>query len=152
LASGSLAVKLKAQDQSTARTSALDVEAQRQAPTVPRLSPHRFWDSTNAALFSGVTAARALDFTSTQHFRKQGVNEILLSNSLVDNKPLFAAIEVGGVAASIGISYIFHRTDHHKLERWVSIIHISFGTGGSVRNYFLEPDQPGLFPLGTSRR
>ena len=39
---------------------------------------------------------------------------------------------------SIGISYVFHRTGHHKLERWMSIGHISVASFGAVRNYCLE--------------
>ncbi|MFB3921756.1 MAG: hypothetical protein ACE145_08540 [Terriglobia bacterium] len=101
--------------------------------------PHRFWDSTNAALFAGVAGARALDYASTRDMRSRGVNEALLSNSIVDNRPLFVGIEAAGTALSIGVSYLFHRTGHHKLERWVSIVHIGVGVGGSIRNYKLEP-------------
>jgi hypothetical protein len=152
LASHCSVANLEGQDQPTERTTGLGIDAQRQTLPPSRLSPHRFWDSTNAALFSGVTAARTLDFHSTQHFRNKGVNERLLTNAVVDNKPLFAAIEVGGVAASLGFSYLFHRTGHHKLERWVSIVHISIGTGGALRNYTLEPDQAYALPPGASRR
>jgi len=101
---------------------------------------HRFWDRKNAGLFAGVAGARALDYASSRYFRGKQINERLLSNDLVDNRPLFAAVEAAGVAASIGVAYLFHRTGHHKLERWVSIIHISVGVGGSVRNYLLQPD------------
>ncbi|TAM79138.1 MAG: hypothetical protein EPN47_19205 [Acidobacteria bacterium] len=100
---------------------------------------HRFFDRTNLALFGGVAAVRALDYTSTQHFRGQGNNEVLLTNNIVDNKQLFAAIEVAATAASIGVSYWMHRTGHHKLERWVSIIHIGVGAVGDAHNYSLGP-------------
>jgi hypothetical protein len=73
--------------------------------------------------------------------RSRGVNELLLSNQIVDNKPLFVAIEAAGTATSVAVSYIFHRTGHHKLERWTSIVHISFGVGGAIRNFGLEPSQ-----------
>ena len=65
---------------------------------------HPFWDKENVLLFTGVAAGRALDFTSTQHFRERGLDEWLLTNSTVDNKPLFAGIELAGTAASIGVS------------------------------------------------
>ena len=110
-----------------------------QSPPAKKGSTHRFWDATNAALFAGVGGARALDYASTVGFRSRGVNEILLSNSTVDNHPLFAGIEAAGVATSIGISYLFHRSGHHKLERWVSIVHIGVGVGGSIRNFGLQP-------------
>ena len=103
---------------------------------------HPFWAKDNILLFAGVGAGRALDYISTRHFRKRGVNEWLLTNNIVDNKPLFAGFEVAGVAASIGVSYLFHRSGHHKLERWVSIVHIGAGIGGSAWNYTLKPSPP----------
>jgi hypothetical protein len=115
-------------------------------PTAIPSGEHRFWDKKNKWLFAGVAGARALDYASSRDFRGKQINERLLSNDLVDNRPLFAAIEAAGVAASIGVAYVFHRTGHHKLERWVSIVHISVGVGGSVRNYLLQPDRPPAVP------
>jgi hypothetical protein len=112
-----------------------------QSPAPKEGSTHRFWDATNAGLFAGVGGARALDYASTVGFRSRGVNEILLSKSTVDNHALFAGIEAAGVAASIGVAYLFHRSGHHKMERWVSIVHISVGVGGSIRNFRLQPHQ-----------
>jgi hypothetical protein len=108
--------------------------------TAPGL-PHKFWDTENICLFAGIGGARMLDYASTRHLRDQGNNEILLTNSIVDNRPLFVGIELAGTAASIGVSYLFHRTGHHSLERWVSIAHIGLGAGGSIRNYLLKPPQ-----------
>jgi len=104
---------------------------------------HPFWDKDNILLFAGVGAGRALDYASTRHFRERGINEWLLSNSIVDNKPLLAGIEAAGVAASLGVSYLFHRTGHHKLERWVSIAHIGVAVGASARNYSLKASSTG---------
>jgi hypothetical protein len=105
-------------------------------------TPHRFWDRENTWLFAGVGAARALDYTSTLNMRRRGRQEILLTNSVVDNHPLFAGIEAGGVAFSVGASYLFHATGHHRLERWVSIVHITVAGAGAVRNYSLETAHP----------
>lgn len=104
--------------------------------------PHRFWDRTNLELFAGVAAVRALDFASTRHFRARGVNEVFLSNAIVDNKPAFAAIEAAGTAASIAVSYWLHRKGHHRLERWVSVVHIGAAGVGDVRNYTLGNSAP----------
>jgi hypothetical protein len=134
-----LTLRLPAQETTPEIKPAVTTSVQ---PPKPEPVPHRFWDRPNAALFAGVAGARALDYVSTQHFRKKGVDEVLLSNSIVDNKPLFVAIEAAGVAASVGVSYLFHRTGHHKIERWVSVIHISVGTAGAIRNFGLEPKQP----------
>jgi hypothetical protein len=104
----------------------------------PLHSTHRFWDRTNGILFAGVGAARALDYASTLNLRRRGLDEIFLTNSIVDNHPLFAGIEAAATAASIGVSYLFHRTGHHQLERWTSIVHFGVAAGGAARNYALK--------------
>jgi hypothetical protein len=99
---------------------------------------HRFWDTTNDLLFAGVAASRTLDYFSTLNMRRRGRQEILLTNDVVDNHAAFAVIEAAGTGVSIGASYLFHRYGHHKLERWVSVVHIGLATTGSVRNYCLK--------------
>src|SRR6202040_815066 len=96
------------------------------------------WDRENDWLFAGVGAARALDYSSTLNLRRRGDNEIFLNNEIVDNHPLFIGIEAAATAASIGASYLFHRTGHHRLERWTSIVHLSVALGGAARNYALK--------------
>jgi hypothetical protein len=115
------------------------------APSVPQPAiiavkeqPHRFWDRTNGWLFAGVGASRTLDYFSTLNMRRRGRQEILLSNEAVDNHPAFAVIEAAGTGVSIGASYFFHRSGHHKLERWTSLVHLSLATTGAVRNYSLK--------------
>jgi hypothetical protein len=106
---------------------------------VPPPAPvHAFWDTTNLCLFGGVLGSRALDYASTRAFRERGLPEILLTNHIVDDKPLFATIEVGGAALSIGVSYLFHAHAHHRLERALSVVHIGITTFGAVRNYGLR--------------
>ncbi len=132
--------------------------AQTQPPTAPQVAPqkdsgaqqpantkpkvHRFWDRENILLFSGVGLARGLDYASTLNIRRRGINEIFLTNGIVDNHPLFASIEAAGTGASIGLSYIFHATGHHTLERWTSIVHVGVGIGGAARNYLLKTPHP----------
>lgn len=108
-------------------------------PTVsPTPAVHRFWDRENDWLFAGVGAGRALDYASTLNLRRRGINEAFLTNAIVDNHPLFAGIEAAATGASIGVSYVFHRTGHHRLERWTSAIHFGIATGGAIRNYALK--------------
>lgn len=99
---------------------------------------HRFWDKQNDWLFAGVGASRTLDYFSTLNMRRRGRQEILLTNDVVDNHAAFAAIEAAATGVSVGASYLFHRYNHHKLERWTSIIHVGLATTGSVRNYCLK--------------
>jgi hypothetical protein len=70
--------------------------------------------------------------------RRRGRQEILLTNDVVDNHAAFATIEAAGTATSIGVSYLFHRYGHHKLERWTSVVHIGLASTGDVRNYCLK--------------
>jgi hypothetical protein len=122
--------------------------AKANAPASPKTQPpHKFWDTENDLLFAGVGATRMFDYASTRHFRDQGDNEVLLTNAIVDNRPLFVGIELAGTAASIGVSYLFHRTGHHTLERWVSIAHIGIGVGGSIHNYTLKPAPISVQPV-----
>jgi len=121
---------------------------QNKTPEAPKAShpvapvEHSFWDRENDWLFAGVGAGRALDYASTLNLRRRGIDEVFLTNSVVDNHPLFAGIEVAATAASVGVSYIFHRTGHHRLERWTSAIHAGVGVGGAIRNYALKTPHP----------
>src|SRR5271168_5179040 len=127
-----------------APSPAADANQRNGAPSPAEGKPHvhRFWDETNCWLFAGVLGARYLDFASTLNARRRGLNEVLLNNETVDNHGEFAVIEFAGAATSVGVSYIFHRTGHHRLERWTSIIHIGVATFGAVRNFALKTPHP----------
>ena len=113
---------------------------------------HRFWDKENDWLFSGVGASRTLDYFSTLNFRRRGNHEVLLTNDLVDNHAAFAAVEAGATGLSIGVCELFHHYGHHKLERWVSIVHITGATVGAAHNYSLKTVHKGTAtPQGAAR-
>jgi hypothetical protein len=122
--------------------------AQDPATPVPAAIPaapqpeHRFWDRTNILLFSGIAVFRGLDYASTRNFQARGRTEILIPDDVVNNSAGFAGLEAASAATSVGISYIFHRTGHHKMERWLSITHISVTGFGVVWNYSLESKHP----------
>src|SRR6185437_11123425 len=99
-------------------------------------APHRFWlDRWNTPLITGIATVQVLDFTSTRYFRDRGKDEWLLTNPLVDNRPAFTATEISAAAAGIGLSYLFHRSGHHRLERWAAAGYIAFGAVSAVANY-----------------
>lgn len=108
----------------------------------PATSDHHFWDRKNLLLFSGVAASRGLDYASTRNMQARGREEILLPDDVVNNSAGFASLEAGATMTSVGISYIFHRTGHHKLERWMSIAHIGVTGFGVARNYSLRSMHP----------
>ena len=106
-------------------------------PSMPT-AQHRFWDRENIVLFSGVAVFRGLDYASTRNMLARGREEILLPDDVVKNSAGFPALEAAGALTSVGISYIFHRTGHHRLERWLSIGHIGVTGFGVGRNYSLR--------------
>lgn len=90
---------------------------------------HKFFDKENYALFAGVIALNSADFAVTRANLQTGGTEF---NPLVR---VFGRSTAGLVAnftgESVGtvvLSYMFHRTGHHKLERAVSFVNI----GGSA--------------------
>jgi hypothetical protein len=105
--------------------------------------PHPFWDRTNLMLFSGVAIFRGLDYASTRNMQARGREEVLLPDDVVNNSAGFASLELAGTAASVGLSYWMHRTGHHKLERWISIVHIGITGVGIARNYALPTNRAG---------
>ncbi len=107
-------------------------------PDKPITTTHRFWDRENILLFSGIAVFRGLDYASTRNMQARGREEILLPDDVVNNSAGFASLEAAATMTSVGISYIFHRTGHHKLERWLSIGHISVTGFGVARNYALK--------------
>jgi len=113
-------------------------EAAKKPPIQAPPETHRFWDKKNDWLFAGIGVSRTLDYFSTLNFRRRGDHEVLLTNAVVDNHAAFASIEAGATGLSIGASYLFHRYGHHKLERWVSILHVGAATGGAINNYCLK--------------
>ena len=122
--------------------SAISAPAAIGKPAEPSLTPHRFWDRENVLLFSGVAAFRALDFASTKNFLARGRTEVLIPDDIVNNNAGFASLEAAATMTSVGISYAFHRTGHHKMERWVSIVHMSVTAFGDAHNYALKSKHP----------
>jgi hypothetical protein len=112
------------------------------APSAVPTVPHRFWDRENILLFSGIAVMRGMDYASTRNFQARGRQEILIPDDVVNNSAGFASLEAAATMTSVGISYVLHRTGHHKLERWLSIGHIGVTGFGVVRNYSLESRHP----------
>jgi len=120
-----------------------DAAAIAKAPPPPKPTvSHAFWDRRNVLLFSGVAAMRGLDYASTRNFEARGRQEILLPQNVVDNSAAFAGIEAGGTVASVGVAFLFHRTGHHSMERWASLVHIGVTAFGDARNYALKSKHP----------
>jgi hypothetical protein len=93
---------------------------------------HPFWDRQNTALFAATAGWATADFCVTHSNLARGGQELNpVARMFTKNTPLLAtnfALETGGV---IGMSYFFHKTGHHKLERMTSYVDIS-GSAGAV--------------------
>jgi hypothetical protein len=132
-------IPLHAHSQEPAQPSPTSASTPAPLPNSPStIPPHAFWDRTNILLFSGVAVFRGLDYASTRNFLARGREEILIPDDIVNNSAAFASLEAAGTLTSVGLSYLLHRTGHHKLERWLSIGHIGVTGFGAVRNYSLK--------------
>ena len=122
-----------------APTEPINVEPTSAGAALEKEPPtHKFWDRENAWLFTGVAVSRALDYSSTRNMLARGREELLIPDDVVNSEAGFPALEAAGAATSVGISYIFHHYHHHKLERWVSIVHIGVTSFGAAHNYALQ--------------
>jgi hypothetical protein len=89
-------------------------------------SQHRFWDGENRLLFSTVAAFSAADFAVTRANLASGGRELNPVTRLFSGSTAgLAANFAGETAGVIGLSYFFHRTGHHKLERITPMANIA---------------------------
>jgi hypothetical protein len=88
-------------------------------------SHHSFWDHENLALFATVGALSAADFAVTRTILQNGGKELNPVTRLFSGSTAgLAANFAGETAAIIGLSYCFHKTGHHRLERLVPMVNI----------------------------
>jgi hypothetical protein len=95
--------------------------------TQPRVEvTHKFWDKRNKFLFIAVSAGAAADFAVTRANLQSGGREL---NPVVrpfgHSSAGLAMNFAGETAAVISLSYFFHKTRHHKIERAVSMVNIA---------------------------
>jgi hypothetical protein len=97
------------------------------ANTLPEApSHHRFWDGKNRALFVAVAALDAADFVVTRANLQNGGKELNPVTRIFSGSTAgLAANFVGETAGVIGLSYYFHKTNHHRLERIAPMLNLS---------------------------
>lgn len=100
--------------------------------TVPPLeghAEHRFWDRENSFLFAASAGMSAADFVVTRNNLRAGGHELNPVVRVFGSSSAGLAMNFAGETAGVvGLSYFFHKTGHHKLERAVSLLNI----GGSA--------------------
>jgi hypothetical protein len=101
----------------------------------PRIE-HPFWDRENGFLFAANAALSAADFVVTRDNLRGGGRELNPVTGLFAGSTAGLATNfTGEVVGVIGLSYVLHRTGHHKLERLVSVMNI--GSSASAVSFDL---------------
>jgi hypothetical protein len=90
----------------------------------------RFWDRENTILFTTNAAFSTADFIVTRNNLRNGGQELNPATRLLSGSTAGLAVNFAGEAIGVvAVSYFFHRTGHHKLERAVSILNIGASVG-----------------------
>jgi len=109
---------------------AMALPAIRAAAPSPRPEAHKFWDKENEILFATVAGMSAADFAATRSNLQGGGKELNpVTRVFAGSTAGLAANFAGETAGVIGLSYLFHRTGHHKLERITSMLNAGVSAG-----------------------
>jgi len=107
-----------------------------QPATLPEAPSHRFWDRQNSILFATSAAFSAADFVVTRDNLRSGGQELNPVTRIFSGTTTGLAVNFAGETVGVvGLSYVFHKTGHHKLERAVSMLNI--GASGAAVTYDL---------------
>ena len=94
------------------------------------MGEHKFWDRENWALFAASAALSGADFAVTRANLQSGGREL---NPVVRvfgrSTPGLAVNFAGETVGVIGLSYFFHKTGHHRLERAVPMVNLGASAG-----------------------
>jgi hypothetical protein len=86
---------------------------------------HKFWDSDNRVLFAAVAALSAADFAITRSILQNGGKELNPVTRVFAGSTAGLAVNfTGETVGVVGLSYLFHRSGHHKLERITPMLDI----------------------------
>lgn len=97
---------------------------------------HKFFDRWNVALFAGAGALNAADFGVTRANLQNGGRELNPMVRVFGRSSTGLAVNFAGEAVgTMGISYFFHKTGHHRLERIAPLVNI--GTSSAAVAYSL---------------
>jgi hypothetical protein len=100
-------------------------------------SQHCFWDTQNGVLFSAVAVSSMADFAVTRANLQNGGRELNPMTRVFSGSTAGLAVNfVGETAAVVGLSYYFHRTGHHRLERIAPVV--NFGASALAVSYGLS--------------
>jgi hypothetical protein len=96
----------------------------------PTASEHKFWDRENKVLLITAAALNGADFAVTRSNLQSGGQELNPVVRIFGRSTAGLAVNFAGETAGVvTLSYFLHKTGHHKLERWVSVVNISSSAG-----------------------
>lgn len=102
------------------------------------VKPHVFFDKYNVALFSADALVRSLDAQSTRSFMTNKcacMTEKNLPLPLAKSTAGMYAYSLGVSASVMGLSYLAHKTHHHKLERLIPMVDAGYDLTAVIGNY-----------------
>jgi len=100
-------------------------------------SSHKFFDRQNTAAFVTMGGLVAADAALTQHLINSGVAHEAnpLWRPMVNQGwPGEMAASALGYSATLGVAYTFHKTGHHKMERWANWMSVAIEAGNVAHN------------------
>ncbi len=106
--------------------------------TLPEAPSHKFFDRQNKAAFASLGALVAVDAVMTQRLTNSGVAHEAnpLWRPLVkEGWPGELAASAVGYSAALGMAYTFHKTGHHKMERWANWITVAVEAGNVAHSF-----------------
>lgn len=87
---------------------------------------HRFLDGKNRFLFSTVALFSGADFAVTHMNLANGGRELNpMVRPFTGSTGMLAVNFAGQTAGVVGVSYLLHKSGHHKLERMVPVANIA---------------------------
>lgn len=98
--------------------------------TLPEAPSHRFWDRENSILFATSAAFSTADFVVTRNNLRNGGQELNPVTRIFSGSTAGLAVNFAGETAGVvAVSYLLHKTGHHRIERVVSILNIGSSAG-----------------------
>ncbi len=116
------------------------------SPDHPVIVPsHKFFDRQNKLAFASLGALVAADAITTQQLTNSGAAHEAnpLWRPLVrQGWPGEMAASALGYSAALGAAYTFHRTGHHKMERWVNWLSVAVEAANVGHNFYVWSGRP----------
>ena len=106
--------------------------------TLPDAPSHKFFDRQNKIAFTSLAALVATDAVMTQRLTSSGVAHEAnpLWRPLVKQGwPGEMAASALGYSAALGVAYTFHKTGHHKMERWANWTTVAVQAGNVAHSF-----------------